>query len=411
MIESDKIQEWIKEVEQRPSSAPIILQYIANRLRHLTERNEELLAENIALQRGARVDEYERRISHLEYQLDLLKRQLSDPSKSKLVEDKEPSNLQISLLESDSLLIYTRQGRVLRRVIRPKDLEQENSLGFIRGNFNPLEETPRMLIVPTKEELLFVFTSGRIATRSVMGIPTALSSTHTDTGDLDWDKVPVIEEPRAGEELTCLMPLSKLALSDDFIQVSRRGYTKKINVNLAESILDNRYIGVGVKQPNDQTFEVQLCNKGNLIILVSQGGAFVCLQADKLPYTINAAVRLGSTDHIVASLVARSSDTFLTVTQTGKLIHRDVDTLEVSTSLHTKGQRLFSLQRQKQGIKIINATLIHAKGWGFAHHENGQLTIHPLQNLLDTGMVPGKGDLIAFAALSTQEDEQQKEAT
>lgn len=409
MIDSDKIQEWIEEVEARPSSAPIILQYIANRLRHLTERNEELLAENIALQSGARVDEYERRISHLEYQLDLLKRQLSKPSEIGFDAESEQQTKQVSLLESDSLLIYTRQGRVLRRVLNPEDLTQENSLGDVRGSVNFVTETPRMLAVSNKEDLLFVFTSGRIATRSVIGIPTALPTTN-NTGEFDWDRVPVVEEPRVGEELTCLMPLSNLALADYFLQVSRRGYTKRINISMAESILENRYIGVGVKQPGDQTFEISLGNQDDLIILISERGASVCMLASKLPYTIDEAIRLKSDDHLVAALVARPRDTFLAVTQNGKLIHRTANTLEITTSLHTRGQRLFSVQRQNQGTKILNATLIHTKGWAFAYHRDGQISVHVLQELLDTGKLPVHNELIAFATLSTEENAQGQDA-
>src|SRR5512134_3562283 len=71
---SHKIDEWMKEAEARPESAVTIVRLIARRLRELTERDEELLAENIALQNGTRVEEYQKRITHLEYQLDLLKR-------------------------------------------------------------------------------------------------------------------------------------------------------------------------------------------------------------------------------------------------------------------------------------------------------------------------------------------------
>src|SRR5215208_7739329 len=71
---SNKIDEWMKEAEARPESAVAIVKLIARRLRELTERNEELLAENIALQSGTRVEEYQKRIAHLEYQLELLKR-------------------------------------------------------------------------------------------------------------------------------------------------------------------------------------------------------------------------------------------------------------------------------------------------------------------------------------------------
>jgi predicted RNase H-like nuclease (RuvC/YqgF family) len=71
---TNKIDEWMKEAEERPESAVMIVRLIARRLRELTERDEELLAENIALQNGTRVEEYQKRIAHLEYQLDLLKR-------------------------------------------------------------------------------------------------------------------------------------------------------------------------------------------------------------------------------------------------------------------------------------------------------------------------------------------------
>jgi predicted RNase H-like nuclease (RuvC/YqgF family) len=74
MAFNKKIDEWMKEAEERPESAVTIVKLIARRLRELTERNEELLAENIALQNGTRVEEYQKRIAHLEYQLDLLKR-------------------------------------------------------------------------------------------------------------------------------------------------------------------------------------------------------------------------------------------------------------------------------------------------------------------------------------------------
>src|SRR5919106_1686241 len=71
---SHKIDEWMKEAETRPESAVTIVRLVAKRLNELAVRNEELLTENIALQNGTRVEEYQKRIAHLEYQLDLLKR-------------------------------------------------------------------------------------------------------------------------------------------------------------------------------------------------------------------------------------------------------------------------------------------------------------------------------------------------
>ncbi len=76
MINQNKIDEWIREVEERPASAALIIQYIANRLSELASREEELSAQNIELLNGRKVEEYENRIANLEYQLELLKRQL-----------------------------------------------------------------------------------------------------------------------------------------------------------------------------------------------------------------------------------------------------------------------------------------------------------------------------------------------
>ena len=64
---SNKIDEWMKEAEARPESAITIVKLISRRLRELTERNEELLAENIALENGTRVEEFQKRITHVEY--------------------------------------------------------------------------------------------------------------------------------------------------------------------------------------------------------------------------------------------------------------------------------------------------------------------------------------------------------
>ena len=48
MLTPEKIEEWLKEAEERPGSAVLLIRYIANRLNELSARNEELLADNIA---------------------------------------------------------------------------------------------------------------------------------------------------------------------------------------------------------------------------------------------------------------------------------------------------------------------------------------------------------------------------
>src|SRR5512135_1669232 len=124
MISPEKIEEWIHEVEERPASGGLIIRYIANRLSELTSREEELAAKNIELLSGRRVEEYESRIASLEYQLELLKRQLGG-------EVNLPSSAPIPLLihETISLLVFTALGEVIRRELEPQEITSGQMIG------------------------------------------------------------------------------------------------------------------------------------------------------------------------------------------------------------------------------------------------------------------------------------------
>src|SRR5512134_955064 len=136
---SHKIDEWMKEAEARPESAVTIVKLVARRLRELMERNEELLTENIALQNGTRVEEYQKRIAHLEYQLDLLKRRFRT-DESLLAE------LPVNAAETStlSLLIYNTYGQVLR-----VELDSDaHALGRLVDETLSTSEQPRLLALP-----------------------------------------------------------------------------------------------------------------------------------------------------------------------------------------------------------------------------------------------------------------------
>jgi hypothetical protein len=106
---TSKIDEWMKEVEDRPESAVTIVKLVVRRLRELSERNEELLAENIALQHGTRVEEYQKRIVHLEYQLDMLKQRFG--MDASVMTDLPTPSEGTSVL---NLLVYNAHGRIFR---------------------------------------------------------------------------------------------------------------------------------------------------------------------------------------------------------------------------------------------------------------------------------------------------------
>src|SRR3990172_1067969 len=114
----NKIDEWIEEAKARPESALTLMRLIAGRLRELTERNEALLAENIALQNGTRVEEYQTRIAHLEYQLDLLKRRFGTEGMALAEIPADPEQPLTA-----SLLVYNGRGRIFRAELAPDDVQ------------------------------------------------------------------------------------------------------------------------------------------------------------------------------------------------------------------------------------------------------------------------------------------------
>ena len=390
MITPEKIDEWIKEAEQRPSSAPLIIQFIANRLRELAARNEELLAENIALLTGKRVEEYQQRIAHLEYQLELLKRQLKGELSEADLQSLPAAPTQ-SMLHPPSLLLYNALGQILRFDL-PLSLPSATPWLTLTSPLPPEIEPPRLLTVPATEELLLVFTSGRAVTLPLSSLPVTPAG-HT----VEWSQAAIPDEPRAVEQLACVIPISRLALADVFLQVSRRGYAKKINTSLAPSILANRFIGTGIRLPADRTFAITLGKKDDRLALVSAEGYLQLLEAASLPTAIEEVLRLSNTDHLVSAFVAQPADSILFATQGGKLIHRTADSLELAASFKTKGQPLLSPARREQGVRIIAAAPAAATDWAAALHLDGQVALHAVKELFGSGVIPTQSELVDVA--------------
>lgn len=372
----EKIDEWIKEAEERPASALSILKLVANRLRELSQRNEELLAENITLHDGSRVAEYEKRIAHLEYQLDLLKRRLgADSAALEVLPD-----ISAAQAVAPNLLVYNAHGRMLRFEINA----QGAALGHVTGELSVEGEWPRLLAVDPQEELLLLFTSGRVATASAAGIPVAPTG-----GTTDWSRAALPAEPHAGELLAGVMPLSHLPLADFILQTSRRGSVKKTLTSLAQSVFDNRYLGKGTLQKADPPFEVTLCQKGDHLALVTYEGRLLGLDVTALSYTAEVRMRLSATDFMVAAFILRPGDSLLCLTQTGKVILRDSGTLEMAKSGLARGQALISEARLAQGTRFVGAAPL---GKGDDHllavlDAEGTLTLHLAESATGAGAI------------------------
>ncbi len=391
MITPNKIEEWIKEVEDRPDSALVILRFIADRLRELTSRNEELLEENIALMTGRRVEAYESRIAHLEYQLNLLKRQFG----GELPEPPVTTSAKPAAQTTTSLLVYDVYGHVYRLELSRADLAGEHVLGQLGGKLVPEGSPIRLLAVPSTEEVLLIFTSGRIAARPVMSLPLyPLTAGQNDASGPAVVPIPV--EPRAGETLACLAPISRLSLAQFFVQISRKGYLKKINITMAQSILENHYIGTGIKAAPDQTFELALCGNEERLALVSQEGYLLCAAIKDISFAVEEVMRLGASDHLVAALSVPEPASLLIMTQIGKVLHYAGDSLAVATSFRLKGQPVYARSRREQGVRVVGAAAVTEQDWGVALHQDGQLSLHSMKDLFGKGSLEVKGALLAF---------------
>ncbi len=385
---SQKIDEWMKEAETRPESAVTIVKLVARRLRELAERNEELLTENIALQNGTRVEEYQKRIAHLEYQLDLLKRRFG--ADESILAELPTASVEMSKL---SLLIYNNYGRIFRIEV---DSEAQG-LGQILDETLPTSEQPRLLAVPSNEEVLMLFTSGRVSTRAVSDIQTV-----TCGGTWMWNEAALPDEPRAGEFLACVMPISSLPLSEFFLQVSRRGCVKKTMTSMAQSILGNHYLGKGTLQKLDQPFDVTLCLKKDRFGFVTIEGKLLGLDVDVLPYSTEERVKLTASDYVVASFVPHPEEFMLFLTQTGKVLQRDYDGLELTKSPLAKGQALISPARLEQGIRFIGAASVREADRVAVLDSKGNLKIHLAGSLVGAGSVEAEGLVLSLGVMQAE---------
>ncbi|MFC1996131.1 hypothetical protein ACFLXI_00820 [Chloroflexota bacterium] len=394
MFPSEKIEEWLQEVTERPTSAPLIIQFIANRLNELSKWNEQLREENIALRTDKRVQEYEQQISYLTYQLDLLKRQFDDE-----LLDEELLSTVSKPLDVLNILVYDAQGRIARLELDASELMDGNSTRYFEGL--PFDGEPaRLLVVPSSEELLCIFTSGRIAPLPVTSIPLV----QTGAEHQDWDQVHIPHEPALGDTLACLMPVLKMALAEFLVQTSRRGFMKKIRMALAPSIMENLYIGRGAKLPGDQTMELFLAHGADRYVLLSEEGYLQSVTADMLSFAVEEVVRLNSTDHLVAALPLQPEKSLLVMTQIGKAVHRTAESIQVAEAIKRKGKALYSKARREKGVRVVGGGAVNQSDWGLALHQDGAISLHAISSLLESGTIAVENEILAFTVFPKPEE-------
>jgi DNA gyrase/topoisomerase IV subunit A len=382
MIGLEKIEEWVQEVEARPGSAPNILRYISRRLRDLSERNEELLAENILLRSGKKVEEYENRIANLEYQLSLLKRQFNGDLSVEIADQKELY----------SVIIYSSQGKMLRLELDLQELSSGMTAAWFERVDNQLDDTVRIFAASSQEELLLVFDSGRTVNLPVSAVP-------VNGKNLEWEKC-YIEEPHPGEGLVAVLPIARMSLYSFCLQASRLGFVKKIPESLFENHIASHFIGSGVRIQTDKTCSLAFADKDDIYILVSREGYLLGVAVERLPFTIEEVFRLNKGDYLIDSFILGQEPSLLVVTQNGKVIHRDGSWIEPTETLKNKGQALYSKQRREGGVRVAGAAMVNEENWCGLLLSDGKIVVYKVEDLYSAGAIPIKEERIEILGVA-----------
>lgn len=384
-----KIDEWMKEVEDRPESAITIVRLVVRRLRELSEHNEELLSENIALQTGTRVEEYQKRIAHLEYQLDMLKQRFGLDGAT-LTNAPAQGEDGTSIL---NMLVYNALGQIVR-----VDLDDDTKeVGIISGGMDTDLEPPRLLAVPSNENLFLLFTSGRVEKFSVTDIPAMpLGATWA------WNQASLPHEPRAGEQLACIIPFSRLPLVDFLLQTSRRGCAKKTPTTISETILNNHFIGKGTSQKSDQPFDLTLCRKNDIAAFVTYEGKVTAFDVDNLTYTSEERIKLSATDYVIGAFILSADTSLLCITQTGKVIQRESKSIEAAKTASTRGQVLIPPSRLEQGVRFMGAAAVKDSDQVLILDAGGRINIHDVSTMTGSGSISADGLVLSMGRISSE---------
>ena len=119
-----------------------------------------------------------------------------------------------------------------------------------------------------------------------------------------------------------------------------------------------------------------------------------------LPFAIEEAMRIGTGDHIVATLVSKIGQSILGITQIGKVVHWTGDRLEIASTLKRKGQPMLSQRRRDTGVRFVGAVTVSEDDWGISLDREGWLTLHSMAEIIGNGIISTNSELLAFTSFS-----------
>jgi len=131
--------------------------------------------------------------------------------------------------------------------------------------------------------------------------------------------------------------------------------------------------------------------------LVSQEGYLLCVAISGLPSSIEEAMRLSPRDHLVSAFLSPKNSATLVMTNIGKAIHRTDEYLESIMGYRQRGKAIYSQKRREEGILVVGGNALSEEDWGFSLHKDGSITLINMNDLLDSGSIHTKEELLAFS--------------
>ena len=172
--------------------------------------------------------------------------------------------------------------------------------------------------------------------------------------------------------------------------------------SVAQSILANHYLGRSALQKSDQPFDLTLCQKKERFAFVTHEGHLLGLEVDGLSYSAEERIHITATDYVVASFITRPDESLLFVTQTGKVIHRENDSLELSKSSLAKGQALISPTRLEQGIRFVGAASVQDANKIAVLDAEGNLSVHLAEAVTGAGSIEAGGLILSIGVIPAE---------
>ena len=401
MISRSRIEDWIRQVEAAPAAAPAILRLITERMIELDETNEKLRIENLSLSSGERVKEYQKTIADLEFQLDLLKRQVGSGSQETSPGSSSSGLPQPSAPALPDLLLFNEKGQVLRFALNPADLKHGALVSKLNGS--PVGEGNyfELLAVRPSDQLLFIYSSGRTVTRPVEQILAV------DNRQVAWQGAH-LEEPRPLEELVAVIPVTRMTWFDQCIQISRFSYAKQFDMKYFKNFISNNNVGRGTKLHYDRLFNLTLCRREDLYVVATRSGSVMSTVASSAPLLLEEIIHFKVGDYVVAAFTQGEEQSLVAVSTDGLVYSQPppgkVTTLEGSkASLDRRLRSIFPPRQAGNERTLAGAAAAGAADWGILFREDGTLTAFQVSQATAKGAAAG-GDrstrVLAFTCFS-----------